>query len=135
MTATDYQGLEPAAVVDTEFEAQTKAAVLESEGIVCRVITHTPSWSGSVNLSSSQQGSVVLVKQLDLDRAKELLKKRVDDSVDLDWDEVDVGEREDSLPLTPVGRMAPLPKIIFTVILLSLVTGLIGLFIRGIFKL
>ena len=130
MTDTDYQGLEPVAVVDTEFEAQTKAAVLESEGIDCRVITHTPSWSGSVNLSSSQHGSVVLVKQLDLERAKELLKKRVDDSVDLDWDEVDVGEREDSLPLTLLGRLPLLAKLALTIFLLSIFAGLFILGIR-----
>lgn len=133
MTSSDFQGLEPVVVVSTEFEAQTKAAVLESEGIVCRVITLTPAWTGSMNLSSSWQGTAVLVKPQDFEMAKQLLKKRVDDSVDLDWDEVDVGEREDSLPLTPVGRKELLARFAFFVILLSAFIGLLGLVLGFIF--
>ncbi len=130
MTTTDYQGLEPVVVAATEFEAQTKAAVLESEGIVCRVISEAPTWTGSIPLSASRSGAVILVRPQDLDRAKEILEKRVEDSVDLDWDEVDVGEREDSLPLTPVGRKAPLARIALAVILISLLLWLLGLGLR-----
>ena len=130
MTSSDFQGLEPVVVVSTEFEAQTKAAVLESEGIDCRVITQTPAWTGSITLGSSLQGTAVLVKPKDLDRAKELLEKRIEDSVDLDWDDVDVGEREDSLPLSPAGRVPLLVRIVLTIILLSLLLGLLGIVIR-----
>lgn len=127
MTSTEFQGLEPVAVVATEFEAQTKAVVLESEGIECRVITHTPAWTGSITLSSSWQGTAVMVKPEDLERAKVLLDNCVADSVDLDWDEVDVGEREDSLPLGPAGRMPFLAKIALTIFLLSLLLWLLGI--------
>lgn len=127
MTTGDLQGLEPVIIVGTEFEAQTKAAVLDSEGIICKVITTTPSWTGSISLNASSPGTAILVHPQDLERAKEILKNTAQDSVDLDWDEVDVGEREDSLPLTPVGRKAPLAKIALTIILLSILVWLFGL--------
>ena len=127
MTSSDFQGLEPVVVVSTEFEAQTKAAVLESEGIDCRVITQTPAWTGSITLGSSLQGTAVLVKPQDLERAKAILDNCVADSVDLDWDEVDVGEREDYLPVGPVGRVPRLAKIALTIFLLSLLAWLLGI--------
>ena len=126
MTSSDFQGLEPVVVVLTEFEAQTKAAVLESEGIECKVIVQTPAWTGSITLGSTLQGTAVMVKPEDLERAKELLDNCVADSVDLDWDEVDVGEREDSLPLGSAGRMPFLAKIALTIFLLSLLMWLLG---------
>jgi len=127
MTSSDYQGLEPVAVVATEFEAQTKAAVLDSEGIECKVITASPAWTGSLSLSSSFNGAAVVVKPEDLDRAKAILENCVADSVDLDWDEVDVGEREDYLPVGPVGRVPRLAKIALTIFLLSLLAWLLGI--------
>lgn len=127
MTSSDFQGLEPVVVVSTEFEAQTKAAVLDSEGIDCRVITQTPAWTGSITLGSSLQGTAVLVKPEDLERAKAILDHCVADSVDLDWDEVDVGEREDYLPVGPVGRVPRLAKIALTIFLLSLLAWLLGI--------
>lgn len=137
MTAGDSKDLEPIIVVATEFEAQTKAAILESEGISCKVITKAPSWTGLVPLSSSAVGAAIIVSPQDLEKAKELLKSRIEDSVDLDWDEVDVGEREDSLPLTPVGHMPILAKIAFTIVLLSVLlsvlVGLLGLVLGFVF--
>lgn len=133
MTAADSKDREPAIVVATEFEAQTKAAILESEGINCKVILKAPVWTGLIPLSSSSQGAAILVNPQDLERAKELLKNRIEDSVDLNWDEVDVGEREDSLPLTPVGRVEPLARFAFFLILLLAFIGLLGLVLGFIF--
>ena len=59
-----------------------------------------------------------------------MLEQRIDDSVDLDWDEVDVGEREDSLPLSPAGSKELLTRIALTIIVLSILAGLLGLGIR-----
>ncbi len=103
----------PALVVSTptEFEAQTKAALLRDEGIDATVQPGAPSWTGHLSVSPGGGGSSVWVRAADLDRARTLLQTRIADSVDIDWDEVDVGEREDSLPLTPVGRMPLLIRV------------------------
>ena len=103
----------PALVVSTptEFEAQTKAALLRDEGIEATVQPVAPSWTGQVSISPGSRGASVWVRSADLDRARAVLESRIADSVDIDWDEVDVGEREDSLPLTPVGRMPLLIRV------------------------
>ena len=128
MTQINDKAADPIAVATTatEFEAQTKAAVLEAEGINCRVVSNAPWWTGQLALSASHAGAAVLVAAADADRARDILKDRIDDSVDLDWDEVDVGEREDSLPLRPINSM-PLPaKIAATVVALTLIGSLLG---------
>ncbi len=76
-------------------------------------------------MSPTARGAFVLVKRQDADQARQILEQRIDDSVDLDWDEVDVGEREDTLPLRPVNGM-PLPaKIAAVLVALMLLAGLI----------
>ena len=121
MTANDIAVV---AVTETEFEARAKAAVLESEGIRAMVTTNAPSWTGQMPVSPTARGASVLVNCEDLDRARSLLRQVVEDSVDLDWDEVDVGEREDDLPLHTVGRMPPLAKVALvvaiTIVILSI---------------
>ncbi len=128
MTAPD---LAVVVITETEFEAQTKAAVLRDNGIDAVVTNNAPSWTGQVAISSSAVGSSVLVRAPDLDRAREILDRAIADSVDLDWDEVDVGKREDDLPLHRVRRMPLLAKIAFAlaaVILLgSTLLGLLAL--------
>ena len=122
---TNHDDLEPIATTETEFEAQTKAVVLRAEGIECAVVGNAPSWTGQMSLSPTGRGAFVLVKRQDADQARKILQQRIDDSVDLDWDEVDVGEREDALPLHPVNGM-PLPaKIAAALIALTLLAGLI----------
>ena len=105
MTAND-----PAVVVrvPTEFEAQTIATILRDGGIESSVFTDAPSWTGQVPISPTARGSAVIVRRTDLQRALAILRESEQASVDLDWDEVDVGEREDDLPLQTVGRM-PVP--------------------------
>ncbi len=122
---TNQDDLEPIAETKTEFEAQTKAAILRAEGIDCCVVHNAPSWTGQMSLSPTARGAFVLVKRQDADQARKILEQRIDDSVDLDWDEVDVGEREDALPLRPINSM-PLPaKIAAALIALTLLAGLI----------
>ncbi len=128
MTQIDDNATDPVTVATTatEFEAQTKAAVLEAEGITCRVVSNAPSWTGQIPLSPSGAGAVVLVAAADADRARDILKDRIADSVDLDWDEIDVGEREDTLPLRPLGSMPMPAKIATTVTALILIASVIG---------
>jgi hypothetical protein len=102
---------------DTEFEAETKAEALRARGIEARVTRNAPSWTGHMSISPTARGASVVVHRDDLERARTILKQVVADSVDIDWDEVDVGEREDDLPLHDVGRMPPLAKVSFVVAL------------------
>jgi hypothetical protein len=55
----------------------------------------------------------VWVKHEDLARARQILHERDEASRTLDWDQVDVGEREDSLPLRPVRTVPWLAKLGF----------------------
>lgn len=80
----------------TEFEASTVAAVLEDSGIRARVFATTANWVG-------WEGGIgnnvrVQVRRGDVERAEAVLKKNRQDSVDLDWDQVDVGVMEDLAP-------------------------------------
>ncbi len=122
---------EPAVVVrvPTDFEAHTIAAILHENGIEATVAPGSPSWTGQVPLSPAAQGSAVVVRNDDLQRARTILRESDQDSVDLDWDEVDVGDRVDDLPLSPVGRM-PIPAKIAAalaaaILIISAVLGLI----------
>ena len=128
MTPIDDHATEPVPVATaaTEFEAHTKATVLEAEGINCRVLSNAPSWTGQVPLGPTGAGSVVMVAAADVDRARDILKDRIADSVDLDWDEIDVGEREDTLPLRAVGSMPLSAKIAATVAAVVLIASAIG---------
>ena len=130
MTADD-----PAVVVrvPTEFEAHTIATILRADGIECTVTTDAPSWTGQMPISPTARGSAVIVRGSDLQRAQAILRESAQDSVDLDWDEVDVGEREDDLPLRTVGHM-PVPAKVAAVLaaallLISAVVGMILLFV------
>ncbi len=124
---------EPAVVVrvPSEFEAHTIAAILRESGIEATVAPGSPSWTGQMPVSPTAQGSAVVVRNTDLHRAQTVLRESEQDSVDLDWDEVDVGDRVDDLPLTRVGRM-PVPAkfaaaMAATILIVSAVIGLIML--------
>lgn len=108
---------------ETEFEAHTRAATLREEGIDAVVIAAAPSWTGQLAISGSAQGAGVWVRQEDSDHATSVLQRASEDSVDLDWDQVDVGEREDALPLSPTRGM-PLPaRIAFATVLVAVLLG------------
>ena len=127
MTGDEHN--EPAIVVrvPSEFEAHTIAAILHENGIEATVAPGAPSWTGQIAISPSAQGSAVVVRSADLQRARTVLSESDQDSIDLDWDEVDVGDRDDNLPLTPVGRM-PVPAKIAAALAAAIliVTALLG---------
>ncbi len=128
MTTDEHSEVSVVVRVPTEFEAHTIAAILHENGIEATVAPGAPSWTGQVALSPTAQGSAVIVRSADLRRARTVLDESDRDSVDLDWDEVDVGDREDNLPLTPVGRM-PIPAKIAAALAAAIliVTALLGL--------
>lgn len=90
-----------AVLAESEFAAQTKAAVLHEEGIEAFVFPAERAWTGGLAIAPSGMGVPVWVKQSDLDRAKSALNQRIADSVDLDWNEVDVGEAESNDTTSP----------------------------------
>ncbi len=98
--------------VPTEFEAHTIVAVLREAGIEAFAFG---TLQGRLPLVGVFASVPVQVRQSDLQRARLALRQNVADSVDLDWDQVDVGERKDELPLRPVGRMPLLAKVAFAV--------------------
>jgi hypothetical protein len=92
-----------AAVAETEFAAQTKAAVLRDAGIDAIVFAAERSWTGGVGISPARRGVPVWVRTSDLERAQAALKQVIADSVDIDWDEVDLGEPEGDAS-GPIGK-------------------------------
>ena len=128
MTTDEHSEVAVVVRVPTEFEAHTIAAILHENGIEATVAPGAPSWTGQVALGPTAQGSAVIVRSADLRRAHTVLDESDRDSIDLNWDDVDVGDREDDLPLTPVGRM-PVPAKIAAALAAAIliVTGLLGL--------
>ena len=82
----------------TEFEAQTLVAVLQEAGINAFAFGAIPAMEP---LGQRLTPAVVQVRRADLQLAQAALNQNVADSVDLDWNEVDVGESEDDAPPTP----------------------------------
>jgi hypothetical protein len=109
------QDLALVATAESEFEAEAKAEVLRARGLKAMVAGNAPSWTGFLSISPTARGASVLVHRGDLERATDLLKQVIADSVDIDWDEVDVGEREDDVPLRKVNRMPILAMASFAV--------------------
>ena len=110
--------------VDSEFEAHTKAAVLLDQGIEARVITDGASWAGMLRLGPSEYGAGVWIQADDLEAATAALQQNVADSVDLDWDEVDVGQPEEEMEFTSRKCMPAPARFAFVVAVLAMLFGL-----------
>ena len=110
------------------FEAHVIVAVLQDAGIHARAFDAIQS---SLPLGGSFMRVPVQVRRVDLAKAKEALKNNISDSVDLDWEQVDVGERDDRLPLTTRRGMPLAAKIAtaatVTVLFVYLMLALLGL--------
>jgi len=85
--------------VATAFEAHTLVAVLHEHGLDACVYDASATGFGIPGHSE------VMVRSREVARARRILDQQIADSVDLDWDEVQLGEREDDLPLQRPGRM------------------------------
>lgn len=80
----------------TEFEANVIAQSLRAEGVEARVVSVVGAVLGPY-VPGMEDPIKVLVRAADLDRARAVLAQTRSDSVDIAWDELDVGESEDSL--------------------------------------
>ena len=93
----------------TEFAANIIVAILADAGIQANAFANAAQAFGMAGRGAPSFFKVpVQVRTSDLERARSILASNKRDSVDIDWDAVDVGERVDDVPLTRVGQM-PLP--------------------------
>ena len=102
----------------TEFEAHAKVAVLQDAGIQAFAFGNVHA-AYPLTLSAPLAGVPVQVRRADLERARLVLEQNRSDSVDLDWDEIDVGERMDDLPLTAHAAMPLIAKFGFALAVLA----------------
>src|SRR5881394_1621445 len=98
--AGDPDILVPLTSARTEFEGQTIAAALEADGIPAKV------FATSANMLQWEGGYTdpikVMVRRRDLERAAASVKRTRQESVDIDWSEVNVGVGEgDGYPICP----------------------------------
>ncbi len=113
----------------TEFEGRTIAVTLEAAHIPARV------FAAGANMLQWEGGYTdpikVMVRRADLARAGAALKQNKQDSVDLDWSEVDVGQPEAGtiLPMPGATRfrgtfaMRQVRRIGFIMIIAALIAG------------
>ncbi len=87
----------------SEFEANLIVSTLAEEGIEAHTYTR---FRQALPFHSHFSGIPVQVRAADEIAAREALDRRAADSVDLDWNELDVGEREDHLPLGRSRRLS-----------------------------
>lgn len=120
MTEPEHDNdLQTVVVAKTEFEAHAVVAVLKEAGIEAFAFGYVKQ---ALPLDMKFTSVPVQVRAEDLQHAKKELKQNVSDSVDLDWDEIDVGEREDEVPLSSERRMpAALRAIVVIAIVILLV--------------
>lgn len=107
---------------DSEFGARAKVVVLEEAGIPAVVFPGEAAWLGAPAFQRQHLGVPVWVRADDRERAAEALARQIADSVDLDWDEADIGEPEpETRQLTeggPWGRLLLLTPLMVIVVVL-----------------
>ncbi|MCH2135131.1 MAG: hypothetical protein MK101_00960 [Phycisphaerales bacterium] len=110
----------------TEFAANVAVAVLADHGIEAKAFAGLASWwgVGGPGKGSTFWNIPVQVRARDLERARAALTENKRDSVDIDWDAVELGDREDDAPLTPIGHT---PMIVRVAIWLGLALMLAAL--------
>lgn len=107
----------------SEFEAQTKAAVLHEAGIDAFVFG---SVYGTLPLATKFLRVPLQVRAADVERARAVLVESKIEAASVDWDSVDLGERDDRLPLHKPGRMIWPARVGFVLAMFILVTFLAG---------
>ena len=120
----DQSDLARVAQTATEFEAHTKAAVLHEEGIDAKVICDTPTWTGQIGLGHNEFIASIWVRREDLEAATVALEQNVADSVDIDWDDINVGQPEDESNGEYRQAMPAPAKFAFIVTLIIVLLGL-----------
>lgn len=114
MTDLDPHELVTLLKVHTPFEAHALAAVLRDAGIEAFVFDSDYAGFG-ISLAPGKASVPVQVRRCDLERARRAIEENASDSIDIDWNEIDLGQRADDLPLRRPGRM-PIPARIALVV-------------------
>ena len=105
----------------TEFEANILAIVLRDHGIDAFVFA-TPTIGMGVNLSSGTYGVPLQVKAEDVQLARQVLLENKRNSIDIDWDELELGaveeafQERETMPITA--------RVAFFFAVLALLAGL-----------
>jgi hypothetical protein len=123
MTFEDPDDLVTIITTETEFEAQTLALVLRNAGI--EAVTFGSSFS-ALPVQQHWNRVPLQVRRRDAERARARLIVVKQESIDIDWDSVDIGEREDRHPLTPIGHVPALARVGLVVGILLIVLAAIG---------
>ena len=116
----------------TEFEASTIVALLQDEGIEAFAFGTAQQVFG-ITLSRGLRGTAVQVREADEARAQEALARRRAEAAEIDWDEVDVGERLDDAPLHEPGSMPTPARVGLIVTIIVAVVALIGMLVMMFF--
>ena len=78
-----------------EPEARYIASLLEAEGVAAQV-GPAPTLAGSISAyTGAGAPHVVRVMEENYERGQAIINQAQEDSIDIDWDEVDVGQPED----------------------------------------
>lgn len=109
--------------VRNEFEASILVASLKDEGIEAFSFGM---FSNILPVASRFTGVPVQVRKGDLERARRVLEEKAETPADVDWDSIDVGEREDRLPLREPGRMPWPARVAMVVAILAALTLFAG---------
>lgn len=129
---TDHEQLAVVRTTATVFEAQTLAAVLEDAGIEA-IVLESDALGFPHDSSLPAGGGQVRVRGEDQARAAALLEANAAESTAVRWEDVDVGPRDDDLPLKEPGRTPIAARITFViaviVVAVTIVAGAIALFV------
>jgi hypothetical protein len=130
MTDRDAHELVTLLKAHTPFEAHALAAVLRDADIEAFVFDSAYAGFG-IPLAPGKASVPVQVRRRDRERARAAIEENASDSIDIDWNDIDLGQRADDLPLRRPGRM-PIPArialaVISLIILAALVAGALAL--------
>ncbi|MBC8201654.1 MAG: hypothetical protein H8E86_06355 [Planctomycetes bacterium] len=106
----------------TEFEANILAIVLRDNGIDAFVFA-LPAIGMGVNLSQGTVGVPLQVRQEDLEEARQILLDNKRNSIDIDWDELELSGGDELQH-----RFRPMPitaQLAFFCVVLALIAGLL----------
>jgi hypothetical protein len=118
--------LETLLVATSEFAANAIVIVLNDAGIEARAFGTIQGGLGlALGADPSHWGTPVQVRSCDLERARQTLDQARQDSIDIDWDAVDLGTFTETTA-TPSSGMPLAAKIAFAATLLAILLMLLS---------